>query len=423
MARNSFSQFTGLIKSRPPQLSDLRVAAKRILFGQNFLRRVEPKILVAIVNYDFSENADRLKGEFSKFFPTILIDSTSPKPPNSVDFTIANDYYPGQWNSSISYAIRENYDWLLFIASDVQIEEIEKLAKYATEISKRSEIGVYAPSLDMKSRCAFSLQYNRLSLGIREVGIVEGFCFFARTDLLAQIHPAPVENVFGWGLDILLCKAAYQNRKKVVIDDRVKIFHPSSNPTHEIDRVLAKQLSSQMLAEDQLSWVNEIQQQFQIKQFSPGATRSLEIGFGSALENYFDAQQCWGLDPLKHDEPRMLPMNMKRRGIPFRKNTFDSVSISESQLEKSQMGMFLVFTPEYKMMKETCRVLKQDGLLVFFFPSFKNWVINDSMIAGETPGGSVDEINKFVLGEFADKFKFVSWKKQEDMLWIGYRMC
>ena len=85
--------------------------------------------------------------------------------------------------------------------------------------------------------------------------------------------------------------------------------------------------------------------------------------------------------------------------------------------------MFLVFTPEYKMMKETCRVLKQDGLLVFFFPSFKNWVINDSMIAGETPGGSVDEINKFVLGEFADKFKFVSWKKQEDMLWIGYRMC
>jgi len=135
------------------------------------------EICVCIANYDFSENASKLKNQFCQFFKTVLIDSSSPIPPMEVDITIPNLYYSGLWNASVEYAISSGYKYLMFVASDLEIENIKKLCEYAVEAISYKKIGVYSASVKSSSRCAFHLLFNRTSSCIRECGIHEGFFF------------------------------------------------------------------------------------------------------------------------------------------------------------------------------------------------------------------------------------------------------
>jgi hypothetical protein len=196
---------------------------------------LSPDVLVVIANYDFSSNADLLKDRFGMHFKTISIDSSSPTPPRNVDFIIPNKYYPGLWNAAVKEAISNGYQWLMFVASDLQIRDVDLLCGFAAEAINLNEIGVWAPSVSSGSRVAFPILLNRASSGIRESGVVEGFFFLTRTKILKSIYPIPDEFRYGWAVDVLTCHKSYQADLLCVVDDRVQIYHPQSKSEHQID--------------------------------------------------------------------------------------------------------------------------------------------------------------------------------------------
>lgn len=202
-------------------------------------------ICAAITNYDFSENADLLKKEFSAHLSTILIDSSSPTPPSSVDLKIDNTYYPGLWNASVKYANENNFEWLMFVASDLQIPNVSLLCTKALEATKEDSIGVYSPSLQIGSRLSFKDCFNGATNALREVGAVEGFFFLARLCILKNIYPVPLENKYGYLVDVATCYMAHDMGYKVVVDDSVTIFHPVRLSKHSIDVLKAWEIGSE----------------------------------------------------------------------------------------------------------------------------------------------------------------------------------
>lgn len=201
---------------------------------------INDRICVAVTNYDFSDNADGLYAALSPHLHTILIDASSPAPPSSPHIAIPNTYYPGLWNAAVQYAADHGFEWLMFVASDVQIGEVERLCRLAVDAIQNESIGIYTPSLTPESRFAFTQVANAGTGRMRECGICEGFFFLARLQILIRHHPIPPTNRYGWNVDIVCSREAYVQGKGVVVDDRIAIFHPERRPEHRIDDETAR---------------------------------------------------------------------------------------------------------------------------------------------------------------------------------------
>jgi hypothetical protein len=196
-------------------------------------------LLVAVTNYGFSANAEALKKTFKRHFDTVLIDASSPEPPRSVDITIPNSYYPGLWNEAVSQASDGKYEWLLFIASDVQLRHSSLLSRCIREACLTPDVGVWTPSVHSRSRCSAKGSIWQRTHTTRTCAYVEGFCFMARTAILQQQHPLPAWNKSGWGVDVITAFLARKQDYKVCVDDRVIIYHPQALADHSIDQRLA----------------------------------------------------------------------------------------------------------------------------------------------------------------------------------------
>ena len=214
-------------------------------------------ICVVITNYGFPDNADKLKREFQKYFSTILIDAESPRVPLLTDYSVKNSYYPGLWNAAVNYAVSHHYKWLMFIASDVEIHDVSLLCKMSSEIVDIEKIGIYTPSLSLSSRVSFPSIFNRQSGALRECGLVEGYFFLSRVDLLRRIHPIHKMNTYGWGVDVVSCFLCYASNKIVVVDDRVEIYHPPRKKEHEINTQLAVAQQLNYMGEAVHRWFKE----------------------------------------------------------------------------------------------------------------------------------------------------------------------
>jgi hypothetical protein len=196
-------------------------------------------LLVAVTNYGFSANADTLKKIFKRHFDTVLIDASSPEPPRSVDTTIPNSYYPGLWNEAVSQASDGKYEWLLFIASDVQLRHSSLLSRCIREACLNPDVGVWTPSVHSRSRCSAKGSIWQRTHSTRTCAYVEGFCFMARTAILQQQYPLPAWNKSGWGVDVTTAFLARNQNYKVCVDDRAIIYHPQALADHSIEHAPA----------------------------------------------------------------------------------------------------------------------------------------------------------------------------------------
>ncbi len=196
-------------------------------------------LCVAITNYDFSEKADSLKDKFKDKTHTIIIDSSSPTPPKLTDISIPNTYYPGLWNASVNYVITNKFDWLMFIASDVDVLDDSLYDRCISILNTHPHIGIYTPSLTNSSRLSPRACFNKKGgKVIRRVPYIEGFFFVARTIILEKLYPI-VDNKFGWGIDQIMARVATNLGYHIVVDDSVQIHHPAMLAQHAIDMDLA----------------------------------------------------------------------------------------------------------------------------------------------------------------------------------------
>lgn len=204
---------------------------------KNVTSTIQNSVLAVVTNYDFSDNADALKASLSTYFETLLIDSCSPIPPQTVDRIVPNLYYGGLWNESVKLGLASHKTWLLFVASDIQIPDVKLLANKIEDVLNNDRVGIYTPSLRNDSRIAFDYCYNTGTGKVRECYLCEGFFFLARIEILAKLYPVDVnDNQYGWGIDVMTAFHAYQSGMKVVVDDRVEIYHPASNHPIPIER-------------------------------------------------------------------------------------------------------------------------------------------------------------------------------------------
>lgn len=180
--------------------------------------------LVTIVNHNLNYEAINLKNIFKEHFKSvIIIDSGSDLQPDEFDIKLPNVGYSGLFNRAVKEVIEKEYDWLLFICSDVVMKksDAEKLKNQINMLS--DDIGVYSPASTGQSHKHCK---NMQSGNLRDVVFVEGFIFVANKKILEQIYPVDVNvNKLGHGLDAYKGYLCVKNKMRCVIDDTVVVYH------------------------------------------------------------------------------------------------------------------------------------------------------------------------------------------------------
>ncbi len=180
------------------------------------------KILVCITNYNDNDNALKLKSEFSQHIDTIIVDSGSKHQLDDFDVKLDNIYYSGLYNESVKQCIIRNKEYLYFIASDVFIDNVDKIVNIISELN--DEIYLWAPSSKGQSHQHCK---NKNTNSYRNVAYLEGFTFLVNINVCKDFYPIDrSKNFYGYGIDILLGFITINNfRKLCVVDDRVEVYH------------------------------------------------------------------------------------------------------------------------------------------------------------------------------------------------------
>jgi glycosyltransferase involved in cell wall biosynthesis len=178
----------------------------------------------AIANHNNNANAKLLSNTFSRYLTTQVIDSGSAVKEKEF-INLPNVYYSGLYNYAYEYAKSNNYQYLLFICSDVivDVDEAEKMFQNLTLI-KLEDIGVYSPASTGRSHYQCKKKNEG---GFRIVDFVEGFFFFANMKVLEKFSKIDIQlNPYGWGIDV--AKGFYSKKMGLlsIIDDSISIHHP-----------------------------------------------------------------------------------------------------------------------------------------------------------------------------------------------------
>ncbi|CAK6701811.1 hypothetical protein IFHNHDMJ_03233 [Synechococcus sp. CBW1107] len=335
-------------------------------------------ILVAITNYDFNQNAEALKGFFEKHFPTILIDSSSPTKPESADIVIPNNYYPGLWNRATQEALEGGYQWLLFIASDVQVLDANMLVHCIREVTERDDIAVWTPSMRRDSRFYYQSCAHQPTSGMRQCAVAEGFCFLAKTTALNQVYPVSQQIRYGWGIDRALSFCA-QSIGHVVVDDRVQIFHPQSKENHSIDLKAADAEGMNYVRSFEFPppthhKAEQLESLAKSGRPTPSIDEqlSLDLGCGGYPNNAFKATHLWGIDLQNSSKRNNIKVaDLAVEPIPFDDCYFDYVTAFDF-IEHIPRVIYCPQRrfPFVELMNEIFRVLKPGGLFLSLTPAF-----------------------------------------------------
>lgn len=332
---------------------------------------ISNEICVCVTNYDFSDNASKLKNQFSQYFKTVLIDSSSPNPPINVDISIPNTYYPGLWNASVDYAITNNYKYLMFVASDLEIKNVKKLCEYATEAISHKEIGVYSPSVSSKSRTSYPILINGTTSYIRECGVMEGFFFLARTEILKSIYPISPEFKYGWAMDVLTCHKSYELSYITVVDDRIDIFHPASKTEHAIDAQKANEEWPKFIDTAIFQKSQERQKKLQSTHNFINKAATIDLGCGKDIRNPFLASTLHGVDLLDNIPKGIVGADLNIEKIPFQDSSFEYCTAYDFIEHVPR----LIYCPNRRfpfieLMNEIYRILKPSGILLSVTPAY-----------------------------------------------------
>lgn len=332
---------------------------------------ISDDICVCVTNYDFSDNATHLKNQFSQYFNTILIDASSPNPPVDVDISIPNSYYPGLWNASVEYAVSKNYKYLMFVASDLEIKNVKRLCECAKEAIGYEQIGVYSPSVSSNSRTSYPVLMNGATSYIRECGVMEGFFFLARTEILKSIYPIPPEFTYGWAMDLLTCDKSYELNYITAVDDRIEIHHPASKAEHAIDTKKANDEWKKFIDEAIYYKSQERLKKLQSTHNFINKASTIDLGCGKEIRNPFLASTLHGIDLFDDAEKGIVGADLNIEKIPFPDSSFEYCTAYDF-IEHVPRLLYCPNRrfPFIELMNEIFRVLKPGGIFFSVTPAF-----------------------------------------------------
>lgn len=202
-------------------------------------------VVCCILNYKHDDGAkfwyDRCKTEFKTYIiDTNYLDNGGEWPFDKNDPNILKEhnlYYGGSVLKSYELLKKNNGQWLLTITSDVKCDagNSQRFGYVIQDIINRKDIGVWDPSAAQGSMCNGSTQiilsnvhqYNH-NFGVREVRCGEGWLELVRGDVCDELLPKLNydDNKLGWGINDAFNRISRKKGLKVVIDDRLIVFHP-----------------------------------------------------------------------------------------------------------------------------------------------------------------------------------------------------
>lgn len=187
------------------------------------------RILFTILNYKEKENSERLYQMISPYFSCRILDADSGQRPDSFNgdtMYLPNIYFGGLLNRSIELAHSGGFTYLFFICSDVHMEQGEFL-KMKDILLKEDfhRVAIYCPSHSNSSYTFVHWAYNKKTNRKRVVPCIEAMVSMWHRDIFDKLYPC-ADNKYGWGLDICAAYYAKSLRQKIVVDDRVQLFHP-----------------------------------------------------------------------------------------------------------------------------------------------------------------------------------------------------
>ena len=184
-------------------------------------------MLVTVVNHNHTQQAIRLRDSFAKEKQSLLIDSgsdLSASEEDRIDIGLPNVYYTGLINEAWQQTKGMDPDEvLLFVSSDVELENPSDLIRRTERSFDDKRIGVYSPSMEASDHIQMR---TRNGQNLRVVVFVEGVIFAVRKklfDLLCPIDPSV--NQLGWALDVHLGYLTLKRGLRSVVDDGIQIRH------------------------------------------------------------------------------------------------------------------------------------------------------------------------------------------------------
>lgn len=214
------------------------------------------KSLCCILNYNVNKNADYLYKNFSKYLPTCVLDSNSISPYSYFE-NVGNFYYTGLFNHAIKKFKSENYKNLLYITSDVRINQnvIEYLSQIAN--SDLNDIGIYNLQSDKNSKDYFN-HWNNIPAqrnidNTYDTNICEGFCNLLHHDVAILHDEIPLlVNRFGVCINEYTAEITKLLKKKIIVDCNYTIFHPDIkgydyNLAHSYDEIFREWYKDSLL--------------------------------------------------------------------------------------------------------------------------------------------------------------------------------
>ena len=205
------------------------------------------EVTCCLLNYKHDENALKWYDRLKMFYNTYIIDTNyldnggdSPFDTNDSHVLLCHNlYFGGSTIKAYELMKKDGGKWLMTITTDVECndENLAKLIECVAEVIGRKDIGVWEPSAAKGSYCNGATrvlttnihQYYQSTGKMRDVRCGEGWFEFVRGDVADYVIPKLnyVDNKHGWGINDMFNRTARKMGLRVVIDDRVILFHPA----------------------------------------------------------------------------------------------------------------------------------------------------------------------------------------------------
>lgn len=201
------------------------------------------------------ENAAHIARQIKPHFENVTIVFSDPDVGVQPDASLNQIRRPSElyWSDKFETCLKHcQSELLLVIHADCKMDDWSALCQRCQSImSNNGAIAVWSPRIDgtyfdlTKTKIA-SIPNSRLSIAAQTDGMV----FAITRPLIARMLQADYqENLYGWGINWMICCSAFSMNRVVVVDEAFTVFHPVSTSynSQEAKRMMhefLKQLST-----------------------------------------------------------------------------------------------------------------------------------------------------------------------------------
>lgn len=180
------------------------------------------------------ENAAHIANQITPYFENVTIVFSDPDENVAPDSSFDQIRRPSElyWSDKFETCInRCQTDLMLIIHADCKMDDWRALCQRCLDImTSNGLVAVWSPRIngtyfDLAKTKIAPVANSRLNV----VAQSDGMVFAITKPLILRMRKSDYrKNIFGWGINWMICCAAYTMNRLVVVDDAFCVFHPVS---------------------------------------------------------------------------------------------------------------------------------------------------------------------------------------------------